>query len=58
MKRKRRAEFYKFLGNLFGVHNAQLWFGALLCFVVYLTDNYLLEHDLEIKPDNVGDVFF
>ncbi|KAH9407879.1 Sodium/potassium-transporting ATPase subunit alpha-1 [Tyrophagus putrescentiae] len=53
VKRKRRAEFYKFLGNLFGVHNAQLWFGALLCFVVYLTDNYLLEHDLEIKPDNL-----
>ena len=52
-KRKQQAEWYKLLRNLFGKHNMQLWFGALFTFVIYFTDHYLIEHDMETKPDNL-----
>ena len=53
-KKKNVNQWYRFFKNLVGLHNIQLWSGALLCFVVYFTDNYLIEHDLEVKPDNVS----
>lgn len=51
---RKPSELLKLVRNLIGLHNGPLWFAAGLCILVYGTEVYFVEHDLEVKPDNVS----
>lgn len=54
LHKQKRSELLKLFRNLVGLHNGPLWFAAALCILMYLSEMYLVDHDLHVKPDNVS----